>query len=321
MTPDMRCVRPRPPSLVHPLIAEGLAAPRPRRPHRRRTRPWPGPRDRHAERAQTAVGQLDRHARALRHLRQRVPGGRQQRPLDRHEHEPVLGDRCPQLVDRDAVGVQGVEQPHARRARRIVLQPVEQALGAPVHTPHHARRPDVRGSARAGGRAHHAGTRGRPTPRRPTPPAAARTRPATSPRSSQSRNGTDTTRAMRFDPRPARPDRPARPRHRRRRAHASQSKSEKRAIARGCSTHRRSARRSSFPRSTTRWASYQFDAKKFNVSPLTSKFATDDVAVLRRRAGHGAWRPAAAFECRSRRAAGGREGPARAVLRHALNYG
>ena len=71
--------------------------------------------------------------RLLGDLARRVAGLGAQRAGDRREHELVLGHDAPQLLDAHALLVQLVEQAAPRVARAVVLEPVAESFGVPVH--------------------------------------------------------------------------------------------------------------------------------------------------------------------------------------------
>ena len=69
--------------------------------------------------------EVDGEAAPLRHLVTRALRLATEHALDRKEHKPVLGDRAPQLVERDAGFVELLEQLAAPVARAVVLEPLE----------------------------------------------------------------------------------------------------------------------------------------------------------------------------------------------------
>jgi hypothetical protein len=90
----------------------------------------PGPGSGQPQRAPQGDHPIDLEAGALRHLRRRVPGS--ELPLEREQHEPVLGDRRPQLLESDPLGGQTLEQLEPSRPL-ITVEPVEQPRAGKVH--------------------------------------------------------------------------------------------------------------------------------------------------------------------------------------------
>ena len=94
-----------------------------------------GVRHREAERLAELGQVLDVEARLLGDLALRVVRAAGQEALDRQQHEPVLLHRLAQLVDARALVVEVVEQLAAGVALPLVLEPLEQPFGFPVHGP------------------------------------------------------------------------------------------------------------------------------------------------------------------------------------------
>ena len=92
-----------------------------------------GVRDGQPERAPAGGQELELDAGLLGDLARRVARLGAERAGDRREHELVLGDDAAQLLDVHALRVQLVQQPPARGARGVVLEPFQQSFGVPVH--------------------------------------------------------------------------------------------------------------------------------------------------------------------------------------------